>query len=247
MLARKLQFVPRFESRLGKETEPVADNLNEDILSGDPDTALTTIAFLFGNVTPLRLSAFGVRTAMLALYAAGARITLTRAELWELSAAPQRYADIFSLPEYNGVLNGKLVKFVLNRAKQRGHKEDIPAGSYLENIGYRLIRLQNAATCVARDTEDDQVELRTIAFESLNPDPLRVSAAALALAMLATWAAGADAQMTTEQYRQLEREASLNLHTRQAECKTEKVRFVLAKAAERALTEKLIEAEPVAA
>ncbi len=243
MFKNQLRLIPRFEDRLGKETEPVAGNLNESILTGDEDTALTTIAFIFGNVTPLRLTQSGVRTAMLALYAAGADVKMTRTELWDLCGDPQRYAEIFKLPEYTDVLNGRLVTFVLNRAKRRGHREDIPAGSYLENIGLRLIRLQNASTCATRDADNDQIELRTIAFESLNPDPLRITTPALSLAMLATWAAGADVQLNTMQYQQLVRESNLNVHSRQAECRSDRVRFVLSKAAERAAADGLIQPE----
>lgn len=239
MLAPMLRLIPKFESRLGRETEPVAENLNEGLLNADPDTALTTIAFLFGNVTPLRLSSIGVRTSMLALYAAGADIQLTRAELWDLCSEPQRYAELFKLPEHNATLNGRLVTFVLNRAKQRGHKEDIPVGHALDNIGFKLIRLQAAAVCTPRD-ENDLIELRTIAFQVLNPDPLRVSAPCLALSMLATWAAGAHVEMNAAQYAQLTREATLSLHTGQSACKAEKVRFVLEKAAERASRESLL-------
>lgn len=245
MVARKLELVPRFDSGLGKETEPVADNLNESLLGLAPESALTTIAFIFGNVDPLRLSQFGVRTTMLALYAAGADVKLTRMELWELCSDPQRYAQIFNLPEHQGVLNGRLVTFVLNRAKQRGHREDIPCGSYLENIGFRLIRLQNATSCSARDS-DDAVALRTIAFESLNPDPLRVTGPTLSVAMLATWAAGAEVKLPASQYQHLVRQANLNLHSGQVQCRAERIRFVLQKASDRAEQEELSQTRFVA-
>lgn len=234
------RLIPRFnESRLGRETAPVAGNLTVSAIKGDPDEALTTIAFLFGNITPLRLTQCGVRTSMLALYAAGANVQLSRAELWELAAEPERYAALFKLPENTHVPNGELVSFVLNRAKQRGHREEVPLGSKLDNIGFRLIRLQAAAVCEPR-AEDDIVELRTIAFQLLNPDPLRINQPNLATAMLAIWAAGANVELEAAQYAQLVAHTAANVRMQQSECRQERLRFVLNKASERALKENLI-------
>lgn len=234
------RLIPRFdESRMGRETEPVAGNLTDSAIKGDPDTALTTIAFLFGNVTPLRLTQTGVRTAMLALYAAGANVQLSRAELCELAADPERYAALFRLPENETVPNGRLVNFVVNRARQRGHRDEIPLGDKLENIGLKLVRLQLSDACEAR-AEDDLVELRTVAFQSLNPDPLRITAPNLALAMLAMWAAGANVTLTATHYANLAADATLNLKLQKSDCKSARVQFVLDKARERAILEKLV-------
>ncbi|MBY0548776.1 MAG: hypothetical protein K2W95_16010 [Candidatus Obscuribacterales bacterium] len=233
------RLIPKFdESRLGRETEPVAGNLTDSAIKGDPDTALTTIAFLFGNVNPMRLTQTGVRTSMLALYAAGANVQMSRSELCDLAAEPERYANLFKLPENSAVPNGRLVSFVVNRARARGHRDEIPLGNKLENIGLKLVRLQLSDACEARD-EDDLVELRTVAFQSLNPDPLRITAPNLALAMLAIWAAGADVTLNPAHYAQLIKDAAVNLRLHTSSCRTERVQFVLDKAHERAVQENL--------
>ena len=239
MTGYRFQFVPQFESRLGRDTEPVALDLNDGILAGEPEIALTTIAFLFANVSLCRLSQIGVRTAMLALYAAGAEVKLTRTELWALAAAPQAYANLFTLPENVAVPNGRLVNFALNSAKQRGHRQEIAVGSRLDNIGFKLIRLQQSACCLPQ-AENDEIALCTIAFEQLNPDPLRITAPSLGLAMLAIWAAGADVAISRQQYDQLVKDASALNRAQQSGCRSSRVNFVLDKAAQRDLAENLI-------
>lgn len=191
-----------FRSRFGRQTESLlrvdqASNFNV----GDPLSTLNTVAFLFLNPKPHQLSSFGVRTAMLAFYAAGADISLTQSDLWELKAEPDNYARQFKLPEHKGNRNGELVSFAVNRAMERGHRERLPKlGRHEAPLTGRLIRIVEAAISKDLLEGDHTVALATAGFLGLNPDPAQCTADKVALAMLAAWAGGASISISSEQY-----------------------------------------------
>lgn len=186
-----------FSGRLGRLTDPLLDSV-EIIAGEDSEIALTTIAFLSGNNNPLRLNTLGLQTCMLALYGAGAAVKLTRQDLRELSTEIRSFMELYKLPEMQSNPNGQILRFVFNQAMQRAAKEAIPSGSRGDaSIVLKRIQLDNSA---ANDNDDELRFLRTIAFTMLNPDPMRVNAASLAVAMLAIWASGARVKLSASQY-----------------------------------------------
>ncbi|MBX9690347.1 MAG: hypothetical protein K2X27_26775 [Candidatus Obscuribacterales bacterium] len=233
-----------FRGRLGRLTDPVVDRF-EQVESDDRDTTLATIAFLFGNSDPLKLNKLGLQTSMLALYAAGASVTLTRDELWELSSELRQFVELYRLPEMMSNPNGRILQFVFNQAMQRGARDSIQCGSKGElPLGFKLIRLQAAASCSSLPDSDDRRTLFTIAFGSLHPDPMQVSAQSLAVAMLAIWSAGAKVSLSFEQYQELKHLAGLLAHSPARAgaahaCKMKQAALVLEKAALRAESEGL--------
>src|SRR5579883_1904564 len=210
MTATQSFLKPRFSSRLGHLTDPVVDHY-EDVVGDDFEGSLTTIAFIFGNTDPLLLNTLGLQTCMLALYAAGASVELTRQELWELSSEVRKFSELFQLPEMRPNPNGKVLRFVFNNAMQRAAHESIPFGSRTDlPVGFRLIQLRAEASCrIGAEGDEDARKLRTIAFMSLNPDPMKVDAASLAVAMLAVWSAGARVQLSRQQFNEMRRPVEL--------------------------------------
>lgn len=189
-----------FAGRLGRLTDPVVGNF-ASIQDEDRNTTLTTIAFIFGTNDPLRLNTLGLQTSMLALYAAGAAVKMTRQELWAISAEVRCFADLYQLPEMKSNPNGQILHYVFNLAMQRAARESIPAGSRGElPEGFRPIRLNDAA-CSCSQEDDTERLLRTIAFSNLNPDPMQMNAPSLAVAMLAMWASGARVRLSKEQFK----------------------------------------------
>lgn len=233
---------PRFNSRLGRLTDPVVEQF-EDVVGDDSDASLTTIAFIFGNTDPLLLNTLGLQTCMLALYAAGASVDLTRQELWDLSSEVRKFGELFRLPEMRLNPNGKVLQFVFNRAMQRAAHDDIPFGSRTDlPVGFRLIQLRQEATCQVSEDEEVARRLRSIAFLSLNPDPMKVDQASLAVAMLAVWSAGARVQLSPGQYKQLRRPVELLLsYNQRNKCRLAEARFALMQADERAHEEGLLD------
>jgi hypothetical protein len=234
-------IAPRFSTRLGHLTDPVVERA-EDVVNDDFDASLTTIAFIFGNTDPLLLNTLGLQTCMLALYGAGASVGITRQELWELSSEVRKFTELFQLPEMRLNPNGKVLRFVFNHAMQRAAQEAIPFGSRTDlPVGFRLIQLRDEAKCRISHVEEDAQKLRTIAFMSLNPDPMKVDAGSLALAMLAVWSAGARVHLSQKQYQELRRPVELMLRYQQHnKCRLNEARFVLQKADERARGEGIV-------
>lgn len=232
---------PVFGSRLGRLTDPVVEHF-EDVVSDDSEHTLTTIAFIFGNTDPLLLNTLGLQTCMLALYGAGASVQLTRQELWELSSEIRKFSELFKLPEMRLNPNGKVLRFVFNQAMQRAATDFIPYGSNGDlPVGFRLIQLRQEACCSVNEGDEDSSKLRTIAFMNLNPDPMKVDKASLAVAMLASWAAGARVQLSQQQFKELRRPVELLLsYQGRNQCRLTEARYVLDKADARAIYEGLL-------
>lgn len=224
--------------------EPIISGLNE-VYEDDVSATLTTIAFLFGQTSPMKLTRCGLQTSMLALYAGGASVQLCRQELWDLLREPKQYAELFSLPEHSSYnASGALLSFTVNQALKRAMAESIPFGSRVDlPVGFSLIRLHKEAESLDFDIEQDAVRnLRTCAFLNLNPNPMAVDQASLSLAMLAIWAAGARVEMSTAEYLELRTHVERGLALAAMEGKNKRAfasqaRFVLARAALRAAQE----------
>lgn len=227
-----------FDGRLGRLTDPVVDSFS--IFEGlDRETALTTIAFMFGNNNPRRLNLLGMQTCLLALYGAGASVSLTRQELWDLSSELRRFQELYSLMEMQDNPNGKVLHYVFNEAMKRAAREAIPQGSRGDlPVGFKLLRLKQQ-TCFTKSDEDLRAELRNIAFSSLHPDPMENNLQALSVAMLAIWAAGASVELTEAQYAELRANAALQAYApplvgRAYVCRVRSAQKVIAAADERA-------------
>lgn len=240
-----------FNGRLGRLTDPVVERF-ETIVDEDQENTLSTIAFLFGNGDPLKLNSLGVQTAMLALYAAGAQVQLTRAEIWELSEQMRRFMTLFQLPENMDNPNGRILRYVFNLVMQRASRETVQCGSKTDlPVGFRLIKLRSES-CTHLKADDEKRNLRTIAFQNLHPDPMFVDAQSLAVAMLAIWSCGVRVELSHEQFAELRRRADL-LASSPARlgpsyaCRVQQARLVLRKADERAEQEGLIEKQLMSA
>lgn len=232
---------PDFASRLGRQTEPQIKNPEVLKLQAER-AALLSIAFSFLNSDEKKLTALGLETAMLALYAAGAPLALTRSDLFGLSGELRRYLDLYQLFELRENSNGKILRFVFNQAMLRAHRESIASGSRADlPLGFKLIKLGSSSES---DPADSQEALMALAFTLLHPDPIQVSEPKLSLAMLAIWNAGAQVEMEADVFARLC--LSANLMLQQAElsgklsgAKLKQLQEVLGLARVRALKEGL--------
>ena len=111
---------------MGRGFGPLGAGLPADFLSvTDPVTALTTIAAVFSHPDPTRVNTYTQAVAMLALYGAGARVTLTGAQYGELDEVVEQYESIMKAPKHGHPGNEAMAHFVRLHAAKRANLENL--------------------------------------------------------------------------------------------------------------------------
>jgi hypothetical protein len=112
----------------GRGFGPIAPGLPVDFLkSEDKTTVLTTIAMLFTNSDPMRTNTFGQAVALLALYAAGARVALDDAQYDQLVDKAAEYESIQRAPIHGHEQNAEFALYVLRAAAERARIDGLVA------------------------------------------------------------------------------------------------------------------------
>ena len=75
----------------GRGFGPMAAGLTTDFLQGNKKAVLTTIAFLFTHPNPLRVNTYCQAITMLALFASGALVSLTKQQFRRLERTVKDY------------------------------------------------------------------------------------------------------------------------------------------------------------
>jgi len=99
--------------------------LPRNFLKGNPQTVLITIAAIYGHADPTKVTIWSMSMNLLALYAAGAQIELTREQYESLREAVDEYASIQSAPVHGHECNEAYARFVLKHAADRAGFDQI--------------------------------------------------------------------------------------------------------------------------
>ena len=219
---------------------PMGVGLPDNFLDGDPALVNTTIAMLCmqpvvwrydqhsagpnpePNVDPLPQA-----VAILALYAAGASVRLTKQQFRKIEGRVERYLDIVGDEDFMGTKNWDYVNFVRNAAVEQAKRDGIigrktdpaPVGATVDwdgEVGWEPMGealpeqfLDLVGGLPALIEWFPSLFHTTVALMFMQPDPKKVEPLTQGVATLAIYASGCAVTLSTQQFRKLERAAKL--------------------------------------